>query len=52
MKADMVMCVAFHRLKLLDKGKDASGERIYDVRVLSDEKMEEIKACIRHSLGM
>lgn len=51
-KADMVMCVAFHRLKLLDAGKDASGERIYDVRVLSVEKMDEIRACVRHALGM
>ncbi|WP_187969234.1 type II toxin-antitoxin system PemK/MazF family toxin [Aquibium microcysteis] len=51
-KADMVMCVAFHRLKLLDRGRDATGERVYDVRVLSPEKMAEIKECIKHSLGM
>lgn len=51
-KADMIMCVAFHRLKLLERGKDAGGERIYDVRVLSEEKMDEIRECIKHSLGM
>lgn len=51
-KADMLMCVAFHRLKLLDRGKDTSGQRIYDVRVLSPEKIEEIRVCIRRSLGM
>lgn len=52
-KADMLMCVAFHRLKLLDSGRDpSSGERMYDVRVLSDNKMSEIRECIRHSLGM
>ena len=51
-KADMVMCVAFHRLKLLHRGKDENGERVYDVRVLPPEKMEEIKECIRYSLGM
>lgn len=51
-KADMLMCVAFHRLKLLDRGKDGSGQRVYDVRVIEAEKLDEIRACIRHSLGM
>lgn len=51
-KADMVMCVAFHRLKLLDVGKNASGERVYDVRVLGQDKMDEIRECIRHALGI
>jgi len=51
-KADMVLSVAFHRLKLLERGKDATGQRIYDVRVLSPDKLEEIRACIRHSLGL
>ncbi|WP_352446667.1 type II toxin-antitoxin system PemK/MazF family toxin [Mesorhizobium sp. M0016] len=51
-KADMIMCVAFHRLKLLDRGRDANGERVYDVRVLEAAKMAEIKECIKHSLGM
>jgi mRNA interferase MazF len=50
-KADMIMCVAFHRLKLLDRGR-MNGERVYDVRVLPSEKMDEIRQCIRHSLGM
>lgn len=51
-KADMVMCVAFHRLKLLHSGKNENGERIYDVRVLPVDKVDEIKECIKHSLGM
>lgn len=51
-KADMILCVAFHRLKLLDRGKDENGQRVYDVRVLPQEKMNEIKQCIKHSLGM
>lgn len=50
-KADMIMCVAFHRLKLLDRGKQ-NGERVYDIRVLPAEKMDEIRQCIRESLGM
>lgn len=51
-KADMIMCVAFHRLKLLHSGRDANGDRIYDVRVLSDAKMNEIRACIRSALDL
>ena len=51
-KADMILSVAFHRLKLLDRGKDQSGQRVYDVRVLPDEAIERIRACIRHSLGL
>jgi hypothetical protein len=51
-KADMLMCVAFHRLKLLENGRDPSGVRIYDIRVLSAEVMDKVKACIRHSLGL
>jgi mRNA interferase MazF len=51
-KADMILAVAFHRLKLLDRGKDPSGQRVYDVRVLSEEMMAQIRACIAHSLGM
>ena len=51
-KADMVLSVAFHRLHLLELGKDTAGQRIYDVRVLPDDKMEEIRACVRHSLGL
>ncbi|MHA6684461.1 type II toxin-antitoxin system PemK/MazF family toxin [Mesorhizobium sp. A556] len=50
-KADMVMCVAFHRLKLLDKGKDHNGNRVYDVRVLSSEIMDEIRDCMKVALG-
>lgn len=51
-KADMIMCVAFHRLKLLDCGKDANGQRVYDVRVIDTVKMAEIRDCIKYSLGM
>jgi mRNA interferase MazF len=51
-KADMILAVAFHRLKLLERGKDGTGQRIYDVRVLPTETMNEVRACIAHSLGM
>jgi len=51
-KADMVMTVAFHRLKLLHAGKGPDGDRLYDIRVLDAEKMAEIRECVRKSLGL
>ena len=51
-KADMVLSVAFHRLKLLDRGKDGAGQRIYDVRVISADQLEAVRKCVRHSLGL
>ena len=51
-KADMVMTVAFHRLKLLHAGRGRDGDRLYDIRILDDEKMAEIRECVRRSLGL
>ena len=51
-KADMIMSVAFHRLQLLFHGKDKSGQRIYDRRVLNAHQIKAIRACIRYALGM
>jgi hypothetical protein len=50
-KADMVLTVAYHRLKLLHAGRGADGDRLYDIRNVGEEKLEEIRACIRHALG-
>ncbi|GGD97381.1 hypothetical protein GCM10011390_15230 [Aureimonas endophytica] len=50
-KADMLQTVAFHRLALLTRGKDGSGQRVYDTRVLPADKLAEIRACIAHALG-
>jgi mRNA interferase MazF len=51
-KADMIMTVAFHRLKLLQAQQRApDGDRLYDIRVLDDEKMAEIRDCVRRCLG-
>lgn len=50
-KADMIMTVAFHRLKLLHAGRGPDGDRLYDIRVVDEEKMAEIRQCIRHALG-
>jgi uncharacterized protein YifN (PemK superfamily) len=46
LKGDIVLTVAFHRLRLLSDGKQ-QGQRVYDVRVLDSEVFEKIKACVR-----
>jgi mRNA interferase MazF len=50
-KADIVLTVAFHRLRLLFSGKEG-GQRVYDVRVLDPETLEKVKACVRCGLGL
>lgn len=51
-KADMVLTVAFHRLKLLHAGRGPDGDRLYDIRNVGPAKLEEIQNCIRVALGM
>lgn len=52
-KADMIMCVAYHRLKLLHGGeRDENGKRVYDIRVLNPDKMDEIRQCVRNAIGL
>ena len=51
-KADMIMTVAFHRLKLLDGGRGPDGDRLYDIRNVGPDKLREIQECIRVALGM
>lgn len=50
-KGDMVLTVAFHRLKLLFSGKE-NGQRIYDVRVLDAATFQNVKNCVRSGLGL
>jgi mRNA interferase MazF len=50
-KGDIVLTVAFHRLRLLFSGWD-SGQRVYDVRVLEPEILEKVRACVRAGLGL
>jgi uncharacterized protein YifN (PemK superfamily) len=50
-KADIVLTVAFHRLRLLH-GRRADGKRFYDVRVLEPNVLADIKACVRAGLGL
>lgn len=50
-KADIVLTVAFHRLRLLFSHKDG-GQRVYDVRVLDDDTFGRVQACVRAGLGL
>jgi mRNA interferase MazF len=51
-KADIVLTVAFHRLRLPFLAKDQSGTRIYDVRVMNEADFEKLKGCVRAGLGL
>ena len=51
LKGDIVLTVAFHRLRLLfDRWE--GGQRVYDVRVLEPEVFAEVQECVRHGLGL
>jgi uncharacterized protein YifN (PemK superfamily) len=51
LKGDIVLTVAFHRLRLLFSEWE-SGKRVYDVRVLDKATFEQVKQCVRHGLGL
>ncbi|MDX8383863.1 MAG: type II toxin-antitoxin system PemK/MazF family toxin [Ghiorsea sp.] len=51
-KADMVYTVSFDRLSLPFEGKDKSGRRSYDVRVIDDADMLKIQEAMLHGLGL
>lgn len=50
-KGDMVITVAFHRLRLLFSRWDG-GQRVYDVRVLDVATMDAVRRCVRAGLGI
>ncbi len=50
-KGDIVLTVAFHRLRLLFVGKD-EGQRIYDIRVLDPDLFAKVQQCVRFGLGL
>jgi mRNA interferase MazF len=50
-KADMVYTVSFYRLDLPFNGKDASGKRIYDVRIIDRDDLLKIQECMLNGLG-
>ncbi len=51
-KADMIYTVAFDRLSALFAGKDESGKRIHDYRVIDSADLKKIQECVLHSLGL
>jgi hypothetical protein len=50
-KGDIVLTVAFHRLRLLFSGWN-EGQRVYDVRILDDQTMGRVRDCVRAGLGL
>ncbi len=50
-KGDIVLTVAFHRLRLLFDRWDG-GQRVYDVRVLDAETFSRVRECVRAGLGL
>ncbi|WP_425262486.1 type II toxin-antitoxin system PemK/MazF family toxin [Salipiger marinus] len=50
-KGDIVLTVAFHRLRLLFSHWE-HGQRVYDVRVLDHATLERVKECVRQGLGL
>jgi uncharacterized protein YifN (PemK superfamily) len=51
LKGDIVLTVAFHRLRLLFQRYD-KGQRVYDVRVLSPDVFARVQQCVRSGLGL
>ena len=48
----MVYTVSFDRLFMPFNGKDDSGKRIYDVRIIDKSDLIKIQQCLLHGLGM
>jgi mRNA interferase MazF len=51
LKGDIVLTIAFHRLRLLFDRFDR-GQRVYDVRVLDAATFRRVQACVRAGLGL
>jgi hypothetical protein len=51
LKGDIVLTVAFHRLRLLFSEQE-SGKRVYDVRVLDKATFDQVKQCVLFGLGL
>lgn len=50
-KADMVLTVAFHRLRLPFSGW-SQGQRVYDIRVIGQDDLMQVRECVRLALGL
>ena len=51
-KADMIYTVSFSRLFMPFNGKDTSGRRQYDVRVIDKADLLKIQQCMLNALGL
>ncbi len=51
LKGDVVLTVAFHRLRLLFSRWNG-GQRVYDVRVLDPATFARVQQCVRSGLGL
>ena len=51
LKGDILLTVAFHRLRLLFSEWN-QGQRVYDVRVIEPEVLERVRICVRAGLGL
>lgn len=51
LKGDIVLTVAFHRLRFLFSRWDG-GQRVYDVRVLEPAVFAQVQECVRRGLGI
>lgn len=52
LKGDILLTVAFHRLKHLHTGEWNNGQRVYDIRVIDAETLERVRTCVRAGLGL
>lgn len=50
-KGDIVLTIAFHRLRLLFSRWDG-GQRVYDVRILDPATFDAVRVCVRAGLGL
>jgi len=50
-KGDIVLTVAFHRLRLLFSGWNG-GQRVFDARVLDRPTLASVQDCVRAGLGL
>jgi uncharacterized protein YifN (PemK superfamily) len=50
-KGDIVLTVAFHRLRYLF-ALNHDGNRVYDIRVLDAAAMDKVRECVRNGLGL
>ena len=51
-KCDMLATVSFRRLNLPFNGRDATGKRQYDTRVIGTDDLNQIRKCILHAIDL